>query len=437
MKAFEKVIGYETVKRELIAISDALVNREAYGKLGVTAPRGLLLHGRPGVGKTLMANSLIEAAGRPAFICRKDRHDGEFIDKISKTFEEAKAAAPSVVFLDDMDKFANGDDRHPDAEEYVTVQSCIDDAEDSDVFVVATANSIRALPRSLLRAGRLDRVIEIETPSGEDAVKIIDHYIRSKKFTAEIDAEYVARLMPGNSCAQLETVINDAGLIAGLERADVITRDHFLRAALHGARDVPDEAFEGASGQVDLADPSDIMAHTVWHEAGHATVLEALCPGDVTIVAAFLRNGVPDGFTAHCRSGKCSLIGDLYSDACVSLGARASVEMKFGVTDTGSSEDLNRAYGTVWDVVTRLCDRGFDYHSNESFNFQDSPDLHARQEKAVSDEIERLYGKAREILSVNREFLEALAGELSRKCILDESEIAAIKERCRVVPVSL
>ena len=437
MKAFEKVIGYETVKRELATISDALVNREAYEKLGVKAPRGLLLHGRPGVGKTLMASALIEASGRRAFICRKDRHDGEFIDKIRKTFEDAKSAAPSIVFLDDMDKFANGDDRHPDAEEYVTVQTCIDDAEESDVFVVATANSICALPRSLMRAGRLDRVIEIEPPCGEDAVKIIDHYIKSKKFTTDIDHRYVARLMPGNSCAQLETVINDAGLLAGLERADVITRDHFLRALLHGARDIPDEAFDGAAEPVDLSDPSDMMAHTIWHEAGHATVLEALRPGDVTIVTAFLRNGEPDGFTSHYHSGKSSLIGDLYSDACVSLGARAAVEMKFGVTDSGSAEDLNRAFDSVWSIITHLCDRGFDYHSNDSFNLQDSGELQARQEKAVSDEIERLYGKAKEILSVNRDFLEALAGALSRKCILTESDIAEIKERCRVVPVSL
>lgn len=126
MKEFEKIIGYDAVKKELIRISDALSGNEAYNKLGVTAPRGLLLYGAPGVGKTLMASAVIEASGRKAFVCRKDKPNGDFVNEIKKTFEDAVEAAPSIVFLDDMDKFTNGDDRYPDAEEYVTVQSCID-----------------------------------------------------------------------------------------------------------------------------------------------------------------------------------------------------------------------------------------------------------------------------------------------------------------------
>ena len=207
MKEFEKIIGYEAIKQELIQISDVLANNEAYKKLGVTSPRGLLLHGDPGVGKTLMSSAVIAASGRKAFICRKDKPNGDFVKAIKKTFADAKAAAPSIVFLDDMDKFTNGDDRHPDAEEYVTVQSCIDDIKGKEVFILATANSLRALPRSLLRAGRFDRVIEVDNPRGDDAVKIVDHYIKKKEFVGDIDATVVARIMDGHSCAELETVI--------------------------------------------------------------------------------------------------------------------------------------------------------------------------------------------------------------------------------------
>ena len=126
MNAFDKVIGYSYEKRELEKISDTLKNRETYRKLGVSSPKGLLLFGEPGLGKTLMANCLIEASGRTAYTCRKTEPNGEFIKVIKDTFKRAVENAPAIVFMDDMDKFANDDNRHRDSEEYVTVQSCID-----------------------------------------------------------------------------------------------------------------------------------------------------------------------------------------------------------------------------------------------------------------------------------------------------------------------
>ena len=158
MSEFDRIIGYEAIKKELEQISDVLRNPEEYKKLGVKAPRGLMLYGEPGVGKSLMASALIEASGLKAFTCRKDRPDGEFVNRITATFEAARKEAPSIVFLDDMDKFANGDEDHPDAEEYVTVQSCIDESRDKGVFVLATVNDICCLPRSLRRStGRRPR----------------------------------------------------------------------------------------------------------------------------------------------------------------------------------------------------------------------------------------------------------------------------------------
>ena len=108
MSAFDRIIGYSEEKRELQQLADILKNKAAYEKLGVTSPRGLLLYGDPGVGKTLMAEALIKASGRPAYICRKDISDGSFVSAIKKTFYDAAANDPAIVFLDDMDKFANG-----------------------------------------------------------------------------------------------------------------------------------------------------------------------------------------------------------------------------------------------------------------------------------------------------------------------------------------
>ena len=150
-----------------------------------------------------------------AFACRKTEPDGKFVDTVRKTFESAEAAAPSIVYLDDMDKFANDDERHRNSEEYVTVQSCIAELRGKEVFVLATVNEMRCLPDSLTRAGRFDRVIEIDVPEGNDAVEFVDHYLRSKRVASNLDTKAIADILEGRSCATLEAVINEAGLIAG------------------------------------------------------------------------------------------------------------------------------------------------------------------------------------------------------------------------------
>lgn len=126
MNPFDKIIGYEAVKQELIRIADVLAHPDAYAALGVSAPKGLLLHGDPGVGKTLMVNSLIEASGLPSFICRRDTPDGDFVLKIKEVFDDAAKKAPAIIFLDDLDKFAKTEEDSFNQEEFVAVQAAID-----------------------------------------------------------------------------------------------------------------------------------------------------------------------------------------------------------------------------------------------------------------------------------------------------------------------
>ena len=459
MKEFEKIIGYNAIKQELIRISDVLKNNEAYKKLCVNAPRGLLLHGDPGVGKTLMANCVIAASGRKAFICRKDKPNGYFVNAIKKTFSDAKAAAPSIVFLDDMDKFANGDENHTDAEEYVTVQSCIDEVRDSEVFVLSTANNLNVVPSSLLRAGRFDRIIKICNPDGEDAVQIISHYIKKKKFVGDIDPITIARIMEGRSCAELETVINEAGLYAGYERSDKITMEHFMKACLHTVFNVPNGVLNGKMPEIDLSDYKKSMTKVIYHEAGHATIAEVLSPGTVTLVSAYRQSGETGGFTAFCKNRKgyssnelclennCDFLNeiesqgeytfdDIHTEIYGSLGGMAALEQKFGIVDTGTSSDLKRAFRYLSDLVTENCICGFQYHYNGSAR-QDSPELKSKQEQAIAAEMERYYRKTKEILALNNELLDAIALELSKKGVLTAKDIAEIKKNCSVVPVNL
>ena len=180
MSAFDKIIGYDDIKAELACFADVFKNREKYLKLGVTLPRGLLLYGDPGLGKTLMANCFIAEAGCKAFTVRKEKPNGDFVNYIKETFDKAKKETPSIVFLDDMDKFANEDASHKNAEEYVAVQSCIDECKGHDVFVLATVNDKFCLPDSLIRAGRFDKMISIDVPNEKYSEHIIKHFLRRK-----------------------------------------------------------------------------------------------------------------------------------------------------------------------------------------------------------------------------------------------------------------
>lgn len=436
MSKFDMIIGYAAVKKELRQIADTLKNREAYEKLGVSAPRGLLLHGEPGVGKSLMASAIIEESGRKAFVCRKDQPNGDFVKVIKATFDKAIQNAPSIVYLDDMDKFANGDEHHPDAEEYVTVQSCIDAAKGKEVFVLATVNNMRCLPSSLRRAGRFDRVMRIENPRGNDALNIISHYLNSKKVVDNLDAKIIARIMDGSSCAELETVINEAGLCAGYERAESITMDHFIEACMRTVFHVPARVKDGEEEETGmcLSDFDNVYSQIIYHEAGHAVVSEVLCPESVTLVSAYKRGGGRGGFTDYYNDQSHTPLHWIKSRIIGSLSGIAAVEQRYGIVDMGGERDIDQAFDMTKELLTNKCINGFRLHAN---GYDDTERLKSEQEKATSEEVERFYQKAIEIIAHNREFLEKIAIALAEKKLLTAADVQRIKSECKIYQVAI
>lgn len=433
MKEFDVIIGYTAVKRELEQIADVLKNAAPYEKLGVAPPRGLMLHGEPGVGKTLMAKTLIKASGRKCFVCRKDQPNGDFIKVIKKTFGQAAAEVPSIVFLDDMDKFSNGDVRRPDAEEYVTVQSCIDESRDKDVFVLATANNLCCLPRSLLRAGRFDRSIQIDVPHGEDAERITAYYLSQKKFVSDVDAQAVARIMDGRSCAELETVINEAGLYAGFERSDHITMEHFTKACMKTIFDMLESHSSMEDDCLLNLCGGSILSQIRYHEAGHAVVHELLFPGSVTLVSVCGKGRHGGGFTSYYDNPHVHPAYLAKGKIIASLGGMAATEQVYGLHDYGASRGLDQVFDIIRKLVVNDCICGFHLHSG---GCRDSEELIARQEQAVAAEVEKAYRKAKEILADSREFLDTIAAELTRKEFLTALDVKRIKSGCRIAPVS-
>lgn len=422
MRAFDKVIGYETIKAELMRVCDMVHNREAYKRLGAKLPNGILLYGQAGLGKTLMAKSLIEECGITSYTVRKTKRD-DFVEYITKTFEKAKNNTPSIIFLDDMDKFANEDDRHRDADEYVAIQAGIDDVKGSEVLVVATANSVRKLPDSLYRSGRFDIKIEVRTPNEEDCINIIKHYLSDKKVSNDVDAEDIAKMMGFGSCAELESILNEAAAGAVYRRKELIDMKSIVDAILRTEYDAPDN-FTKVSDE-------DIKKIAV-HEAGHLVICETLQPGTVSL-ASVRRTGRNNmgGFVRRSARLKNSAFHII-----TSLGGKAAYEMYYGEVADGCEDDIKRASNVLRDEISEKGSCGLAMIDVANRRFPEtSESLNSRNESVVQAELERYMMKARQILLLNKEFLENTIKALMVKETLLPSDIKCIREKSKVVSV--
>ncbi len=419
MSAFDKVIGYEKEKEELLQVCDMVKNREKYTALGVRLPHGILLFGQPGVGKTLMATAFVEEMGRKSYVCRKDRANEEFVDSIGKLFAEAKENAPSLIFLDDLDKFASdSDSRNP--EELIAVQSGIDSVKDSDVFVIATANSIGDLPRPLRRPGRFDRILEICLPNRRESVEIVRHYLANKKVSSDITAEGVARLMDGNSCAALEAVLNEAGIYAGYDNKKEIGREHLVRAILRNIFEA-----EESVNEMTAAEKEEVA----YHEAGHAVVALAFDEEGVGLVSVRPSKSDARGVVQILKNEGYFGSYELMHERVVALLAgKAAVEIKYGRTDVGAFSDMDRASAILQRFITEYAVGGYGLLRPVNRYCIESPQQDEKIIVERSAMLARCYEETKDLLRKHWAFVERLAAELVKRDTLVYEEIIALRD---------
>lgn len=414
MEKFKSIIGYKAIKLELSRILDQLVSPEKYAALGVTEPHGLLLHGVPGVGKSTMAQCMVEACGRTAFVCRKDKSNGDFVDEIVRIFDEAAEAAPSVVLLDDLDKFANEDERHCDSEEFVTAQACIDKVKDQRVFVVATANNMRKLPGSLTRPGRFDHVLKIESPEGEDAEDIVAFYLSKKTYVADMDVKRIARLLEGKSCAQLETVVNQAGAYAAFDGRKQVEMKDMIKAILRIIFEAPESFSQDLS----------TLPLTACHEAGHALVAELLQPDSVNLVTVLNHDSYAAGIISlHRDEGYFHHKKMMENRVMCLLAGKAAIEICYGTVDPGANEDLKRAFDIVHRFVDDYCSYGF---GQFVFDANSSNEVLDRRDSRVAAEMEHYYAQTKRLIIDNRAKLDKLTSRLIEEKTLMGDQVQEI-----------
>nr|WP_191383993.1 AAA family ATPase [uncultured Lachnoclostridium sp.] len=426
MSAFDKVIGYETIKNELLQICDMIHNREIYEELGAKLPRGILLYGDPGLGKTLMAKSFIEESGLKAFIVRKNKGNDDFIGDITDTFRKARENTPCIIFLDDMDKFANEDSDHRDAEEYVAVQSGIDEVKTCDVFVLATVNEMWKLPKSLVRSGRFDRRIEVQRPTNKDADEIIEHYLSNKKVSETVNMDDLSKMISYSSCAELETILNEAAISAAYKRKPSIEMEDLVKSVLRMQYDSPDNYTKTSAEE---------LKKTALHEAGHLVVSEVLCPGSVGVASLRSTGRDSTGGFIHC----CKELTRRFHHVLVFLAGKAAVELYYSDTcASGCQNDINRAVNIIRKDLSENATLGFGMIDVTTNIFPDTSDsMNSRTEAVTQAELERYMLITKDILLKNREFLEKVTAALIEKETLVHSDISLLRDNTTITEVAV
>lgn len=412
MSEFDKVIGYTAIKQELLQICDMIKNRKKYAALGAKVPHGILIDGKPGYGKTLLSMCFIKEAGLKVFTVRKTKEN--FAEEITKVFDKAMENTPCIVFLDDIDKFSNADRYSSNTAEYVAVQSGIDACKNLDVLVIATANKLYYLPDSLYRNGRFDRKYKLCLPNLEDSELIICHYLADKKIADDINRDDVLKLFAKKSCAEIETVLNDAAIRAAYAGRSEMGIEDIKEAYVRSYYSSPDyyvESDEKKNGLIAL------------HEAGHVVAAELLNRGSVSIASICeKRSGDVGGFIRQCKEND-----DSRDDLLIGLAGMAAVKA-FAMEDyaEGCGSDLKSVYLRLEELIRTDGYKGIRgiYYEDIGERFGQPPETYKTYlDQQVKEEMEQLCEDVKEMLVKQKRFVMSVADALIEKHTLLASDV--------------
>ncbi len=435
---FNDVAGIDEAKDELSEIVDFLKRPEKYQKLGARIPRGVLLSGQPGTGKTLLAKAVAGEAAVPFFSISAS----EFIEaivgigasRVRDLFQQAKDAAPAIIFIDELDAigrsrsggggFSSGghDEREQTLNQILTE---MDGFETGDgVVVLAATNRPEILDKALLRAGRFDRRVSVQAPDKVGRAKILGVHTRSVPLDPEVDLEALASATPGMVGADLANVVNEAALIAA-RREHSAVRQGDLTDAL-------EKIVLGTERSV-VQSESD-RRRIAYHEGGHA-IVGMLTPGaDPVRKVSIIPRGQALGVTMSAPDDDVFNYEESYlrGKVKVALGGRVAEELAFGTVTTGAESDIQQATQIARGMVGRwgMSDEiGFVAVESQNGNGPLLPGVSETSEatqRTVDAEVRRIIEEAHEevrnLLERERERLDTLAEALLREETLDEPD---------------
>ncbi len=440
---FDDVAGIDEARNELVEIVDFLQNPDRYTRLGGTAPKGVLLVGAPGTGKTLLARAVAGEAGVPFF----SMNASEFVEmivgvgasRVRDLFKQAREAAPSIIFIDELDaigrargrsSFGGTGEQEQALNQILTEMDGFSTRE--GVIVLSATNRPDVLDPALLRAGRFDRRVTVQPPDKVGRAKILEVHTRNVPLAPDVDLAAIASITPGLVGADLRNLVNEAALLAARRRQDSVTQRDF--------EDALEKLVLGPVRSVvlSLAD----RTRTAYHESGHA-ILGLVVPGaDPVTRVTITPRGQSLGVTYQRPVDDRYNYSDTHLRARIvgAMGGRAAEEIVYGDRTTGAQNDLEQASAVAVQMVTRwgmsdrvgplaLAPKGNTYLGGaESFGLEGKPYSEATA-RLIDDEVRRIieesYAQAVELLKEHRAQLDDLAKALLEHETLDEAAVLA------------
>ena len=440
---FADVAGIEEAKAEVQEIIDFLKDPQKFQKLGGKIPKGVLLVGAPGTGKTLLARAIAGEAGVPFFSISGSDFVEMFVgvgaSRVRDLFDQAKKTSPCIIFIDEIDAvgrhrgagLGGGHDEREQTLNQLLVE--MDGFEaNQGVIIIAATNRPDVLDPALLRPGRFDRQVVVPQPDVKGRLEILKVHTKNIPLDEHVNLDEIARGTPGFSGADLENLVNESALLAARKGKSKVERSDFEFAK--------DKVLMGVERKSMIISEVE-KKNTAYHEAGH-TLVAKLTPGtDPLHKVSIIPRGRALGVTQQLPiDDKYTYSKDyLLKALAILLGGRAAEEIALNHTTTGAGNDLERATDlarkmvTEWGMSEKLGPLTFGKKVEQIFLGREIAQHKDYSEKTavdIDEEVKRIildaYGTAKSLLTENQDLLEMLAKELLEKETLDGSEIDAL-----------
>ena len=440
---FNDVAGVDEEKEELEEIVEFLKNPRKFTEMGARIPKGVLLVGQPGTGKTLLAKAVAGEAGVPFFIISGSDFVEMFVgvgaSRVRDLFEEAKKKAPCIVFIDEIDAvgrqrgagLGGGHDEREQTLNQLLVEMDGFSANEG-VIVLAATNRPDVLDKALLRPGRFDRQIVVSAPDVKAREEILEVHSRKKKLAPDVDLKTIAKNTSGFSGADLENVLNEAALLAARRNKPEISMTEVEDAMV--------KVTMGPEKRTRVRSEKE-QKLVAYHEAGHAVVSRFLPTQDPVHQISIRPRGMAGGYTMYRPTEDKSFMSrtEMIENIVSLLGGRVSEKLVLDDISTGASNDIERATKIARNMVTKygMSERvgtiTLGQNQEEVFlgrDFAQSKEYSEETAAIIDEEVKSIidyaYKKAAEILNANMEKLHVVAGILLEKEKIDGEEFDAI-----------